>query len=351
VLGAISYDPVVHIEVGPLSLSPHGMGTAAGFLAGARLLLPRTRRIDVDDDDVYTLLTRAAVGALVGARLAYVVNHASDFASVTEVLKVWEGGISLLGGFFGAILFAMPAMRRRGISFWKVMDAAAPGMALGVVVGRVGDLVVADHLGKPTDFFLGYRCPPAGVDTAFPCEPGVIVHQTALYDLLLTAVLLAVLLRLRRTARFDGFLIMVFGAWYGTQRIVEDFLREDVRRLGLTGSQMTALTTVAVCAAWIAFVRRTPRWGRWDEAAPVPATAVATASEPDDVPAPAAPPPVPSGAAVAGSGSTAAAAAGIGRREGDDDRPFPPEPLPEADGDEDPPEANASGPERDEREE
>ena len=354
-LGAISYDPVVHIEVGPLSLSPHGMGTAAGFLAGAGLLLPRTRRIGIDDDDVYTLLTRAAVGAIVGARLAYVVNHASDFASVAEVLKVWEGGISLLGGFFGAILLAMPAMRRRGISFWKVMDAAAPGMALGVVVGRVGDLIVADHLGKPTDFFLGYRCPPAGVDTAFPCDPGTVVHQTALYDLLLTAVLLAVLLRLRRTPRFfDGFLIMVFGAWYGVQRIVEDFLREDVRRLGLTGSQMTALATVTVCAAWIAFARRTPAWGRWDEAAPVPSgsavpavpAAAAASSGLDD-----APPPVPSGAALAGSGSTAAVAAGIGGRAGDDGRPLPPEPLPEADDEDDPPEANAAGPERDEREE
>lgn len=300
-LGAISYDPVVHIGVGPVSLSPHGMGTAAGFLAGARLLIPRTRRLGIDDDDVYTLLTLAAVGGIVGARLAYVVNHASDFASVTEVLEVWEGGISLLGGFFGAIVFAMPAMRRRGISFWKVMDAAAPGMALGVVVGRVGDLVVADHLGKPTDFLLGYRCPPAGVDTAFPCEPGTVVHQTALYDLVLTAVLLAVLLRLRRTPRFDGFLVMVFGAWYGAQRIVEDLLREDVRRLGLTGSQMTALATVAVCAAWIAFVRRTPTWGRWD-----------------------------------------------------DERPLPPEPLTEPNppaGDEEPPAAHAAGPERDEREE
>lgn len=346
-LGAISYDPVVHIEVGPLSISPHGIGIAAGFVAGAQLLFPRTRRIGVSDDDVYALLTRAAVGAIVGARLAYVVNHASDFASVAEVLKVWEGGISLLGGFVGAILAAVPAMRRRGHSFWKLMDAAAPGMALGVVVGRVGDLVVGDHLGKPTSFFLGYRCPPASVETAFPCEPGTIVHQTALYDLLLTAVLVAVLLRLRRTPRFDGFLLMVFGAWYGVQRIVEDFLREDVRRLGLTGSQMTALATVAVCGAWLAFARRTPRWGRWDEHAG-PAAGSAPPGE--------APPPVPSVAALAGSGATAAVAAGVGRREGDeDDRPLPPEPPPEATGravaDEDPPGAHAAGFERDEREE
>ena len=311
-LGAISYDPLVHIEVGPLSISPHGIGIAVGFVAGAQLLFPVTRRLGVRDDDVYALLTRAAVGAIVGARLAYAVNHASDFDSLLEVLRVWEGGISLLGGFFGAILATVPGMRRRGLSFWKLMDAAAPGMALGVVVGRVGDLVVGDHLGKTTDFFLGYRCPPAGVDTAFPCQPGTVVHQTALYDLVVTAVLLAVLWRLRRTPRFDGFLIVVFGAWYGTQRIVEDFLREDVRRLGLTGSQMTALATVAVCGAWLAFVRRTPRWGNWD---------AASAGVPAD-----------------------AAAAGAAR-------PLPAEPAGGPAGHEDPPGAHATGPEPVEREE
>lgn len=280
-LGAISYDPLVHIELGPLSISPHGIGIAAGFLIGARLLLPRTRHLGIPDDDVYSMLSRAAIGAIIGARLAYVVNHASDFDSPLDVFRVWEGGISLLGGFFGAIIFTMPAMRRRRLSFWKLMDACAPGMALGVVVGRVGDLVVGDHLGKTTDFFLGYLCPPSAVDTASPCIPGTVVHQTALYDLLLTIPLLATLLILRRKPRFDGFLIMVFGAWYGTQRIIEDFLREDVRRFGLTGSQMTALATVTVTLTWLAFVRRTPKWGRWDERPDAEPDAVEDADEVD----------------------------------------------------------------------
>jgi hypothetical protein len=100
--------------------------------------------------------------------------------------------------------------------------------------------------------------------------PGTVVHQTALYDLLLTIPLLVALLLLRRRPRFDGFLIMVFGAWYGAQRILEDFLREDVRRLGLTGSQITAIVTVVVCLTWLLFVRRTPGWGRWDSPGDTP---------------------------------------------------------------------------------
>jgi len=267
VLGAISYNPLVNIELGPLSISPHGIGIALGFLAGTRLMLPVARRQGWDVDAVYACVTRAAIGSIIGARLAYAVNHAGDFDSVWEVFKVWEGGISLLGGFFGAIALAMTGMKKYRLSLWKAMDASVPGMALGVVIGRVGDLVVGDHLGKTTTFFLGYECPPASVDTASPCVAGSIVHQTALYDFLLTSVLLVALLLLRRRVRYAGFLTIMFGAWYGTQRIVEDFLREDVRHFGLTGSQITAVVTVAICLTWLLAVRRTPRWGNWDEPA------------------------------------------------------------------------------------
>ena len=273
-IGAISYDPIVRIELGPLSVSPHGIFIAIGFMVGAWFMLPQSRKRGMSDDVVYPLFTLAAIGSLVGARFAYVINHIGDYASSPlDALLVWEGGISLLGGFFGAIAFAMPRMRREKLSFWKVMDSAAPGMALGVVVGRTGDLIIGDHLGKVTSFFFGYRCPPLGVETGSPCAPtdlvsrtaGAVVHQTALYDQILALVLLLVLIRLRRKVRFDGFLILVFGLGYGINRIIEDFLREDTRRLGLTASQWTAITTVCLCLYVLTVLRRTPRWGRWDE--------------------------------------------------------------------------------------
>src|SRR5205823_6680216 len=88
----------------------------------------------------------------------------------------------------------------------------------------------------------------------------------------MSCVLLAVLLWLRRhRPRYDGFLIMLFAAWYGCQRIIEDFLREDKHLVGhpppgvgLTGSQVTAIITVVVCLGHLLFIRHTPRWGNWD---------------------------------------------------------------------------------------
>lgn len=53
-LALVEFDPIVWVTLGPLRVSPHGIATALGFVAGARLLLPATRARGVDDDLVHT---------------------------------------------------------------------------------------------------------------------------------------------------------------------------------------------------------------------------------------------------------------------------------------------------------
>lgn len=207
------------------------------------------------------MLTRAAIGAVVGARAAYVVNHLHEYSNPFEWFAVWHGGISLLGGIFGAVLFAYPLMRRFGMRLFPIMDAAAPGLALGILIGRVGDLIVGDHLGKPTSIALGFKC--TGADTASPCVAviGHAVHQPALYDLVSVSLLLPVLLLLRRRPRPEGFLIVFFAAWYSVGRIIEDFFRIDVTHgTGLTGSPWASVATVIVCTGLLVrLTRSAPR--------------------------------------------------------------------------------------------
>lgn len=256
----LDYDPLVNIEVGPLNISPHGIGIAVGFLLGAAVFLRWCREAGINEEDVFSMINRAAIGSIIGARVAYVINHPGDFDNPLEVFALWEGGISLLGGIAGAILVGVPRMRKAGLSFWKVMDLAVPCVTMGIVIGRIGDLVVADHLGKTTDFFLGYVCPDA--ETAVPCiaEVGEAVHQPALYDLFSASLLVVVLLRLRKTKRYDGFLTCFFGAWYGFGRFVEDWFRiDETHGLLLTGSQWTAVVVMSLCL-WVLLVKRDTPW-------------------------------------------------------------------------------------------
>lgn len=226
--------------------------------------VPSAEKKGITRDQSNMMLILGFLGAVFGARFFYVINHWSEYQSVIDALKIWQGGLSLLGGITGAILFNVPYWRRHGFGFFPVMDAVAPGLAFGLIFGRIGDLVIADHLGKETTFFLGYRCPDfvrVGETVGSPCPPGAVVHQTALYDLLSVTGLLIVLLILRKKERYPGFLTAVFGLWYGISRLIEDFLRVDKQILGLTGSQWTALTA-ALISGYILFIRRkAPRWG------------------------------------------------------------------------------------------
>src|SRR5881398_521562 len=178
----------------------------------------------LDERHISTILFWALIGAIVGARVFYVVAHWSQFSGhPLDVFKIYNGGISLLGGIAGAIIFAYPLMRKFGYRFLQTMDAAAIGLAAGVILGRVGDLIIGDHLGKPTSSFLAFQY-EGGRLSNFDCSTsvcreqltnfhnqiltvshksavltdasgvhvlghGVGVHQTALYDFISTIVL------------------------------------------------------------------------------------------------------------------------------------------------------------------
>ncbi len=267
---------------GDFAVSPHGISIALGFLAGAQLMLATARRRGVarrqldrggpDVADVISaLVTRAALGAIVGARFFFVVTRLEEFGDPLSWLRVWEGGLSLLGGITGAVLAGIPYVRRHRLSLPLVLDSVAPGLALGIFVGRIGDLVIGEHLGGRTDFVLGWRCTGQLDDPGAPYPwPGTavpqgcfdeVVHQTALYDFIAGGLVWAALMLLARRPRFDGFFTAAFVVLYGGGRFVTDFARAadiDLVRLGglgLTGSQVSAVLAISAVLVFLAVAR------------------------------------------------------------------------------------------------
>ena len=48
-------------------------------------------------------------------------------------------------------------VRRGHIKTLDAFDAAAMPLAVGIVIGRIGDLIIGDHLGKPTSWLLAWQ--------------------------------------------------------------------------------------------------------------------------------------------------------------------------------------------------
>ncbi|GIU98356.1 MAG: prolipoprotein diacylglyceryl transferase [Actinomycetota bacterium] len=288
-LGAVGW-PVVDRVLG---LSPHGVFIAIGFAIGAWVFTRLALQRGIDEAAASSVVFWSLVGAVVGARVGYVIAHVSEFSGPLEWFAVWRGGISLLGGIAGATIANAVNIRRYGLRFFQVADTVAPGLALGITVGRIGDLIIGDHLGRPTSWPLAwtYRggtiAPPfretaPGVfvadlqggltqtisragselrDGAEVLARGVGVHQTALYDLLLAGVLFAFLWWFVRSPRREGVTALTFALWYGCNRLLEDAVRIDKRFGPLTGSQWTALATALVAAGLLLWFARTRRPG------------------------------------------------------------------------------------------
>jgi phosphatidylglycerol:prolipoprotein diacylglycerol transferase len=264
----------------PIEISPHGLGIAIGFLVGAWLLTRLAPRRGIPESLASSIVFWSVIGSLVGARVAYVIAHVSDFAGPLDWLKIWEGGISLLGGIAGATIANAVSVRRQEyrFRFFQVADAIAPCLAFGISVGRIGDLIIGDHLGKPTSWLLAWTYEGGTLAPPFSCRGdvctaslrggfeetidragailhqgseviarGIGVHQTALYDMLLAGLLFAFLWWFIRSPRREGVTTLVFGLSYGCIRLLEDTLRIDKRFGPFTGSQWTALI-VAILA-------------------------------------------------------------------------------------------------------
>ncbi|HEY1192019.1 MAG TPA: prolipoprotein diacylglyceryl transferase family protein [Gemmata sp.] len=88
------------------------------------------------------------VSGIIGARVLYMIQYASHFPDqsivglATAFFKIWEGGIifygSALGGVIGYALFYQIILRKFRVSGWRLADAVAPLLALGLALGRIG---------------------------------------------------------------------------------------------------------------------------------------------------------------------------------------------------------------------
>lgn len=256
-LADISWKVVTGFHLGPFMIRPHGLLIGVGFLAGARLMQRYTRPRGIRDDVLWRILGWALAGGLVGMRVAWVLGHWREMGSILDAFAIWNGGMSLLGGLIGAVLVGGFVARREKLAVLPLLDMASPGIALGIAIGRISDLIIGDHLGKPTTLPWGFRY-VGGIDPLAGMPPvGTVVHPVALYDLLLTTVLLVVLIRFLRSPRATGSAIALFTLWYAGSRVLTDFLRTDPRRLfGLTGSQLTSILAIAVVGAMVALRAR-----------------------------------------------------------------------------------------------
>lgn len=167
-----------------------------------------------------------------------------------QLLAIWKGGFGFLGGLFLSSLLAILVIRRHGASVAQVADLAAPAVALGLAIGRLGCFV--------SGCCYGETCPPAW-SVAPPWWEGgppydVPRWPTALLEGGWALLLFFVLRRASRASDAppgQAFLLLLW--LYAPGRFLLEALRGDPRGglLGLSTSQwLVLLTGLPALVAW-----------------------------------------------------------------------------------------------------
>jgi phosphatidylglycerol:prolipoprotein diacylglycerol transferase len=228
------------ISVGGMTfaLRWYALAYIVGLLVGWRLVLRALApnlwagKPPMTADQVERLLTWIIAGVILGGRLGFVLFYQPGYylSHPTEILKVWQGGMSFHGGFLGVVVAGYVFFRMEKIPLLPAADLLALAAPPGILLGRIANFINAELWGRATDMPWGVAFPG---DAAQYCPDVIGIcarHPSQLYEaglegLLPGAALLWLVFRSGWLSR-PGQIAGLFLAGYGAARFFVEFFRQ-----------------------------------------------------------------------------------------------------------------------------
>lgn len=253
----------VAFTIGSFQVRWYGILIAIGFLLAVLYASFRVKKMNIDMNRLLDAVIVGLIGAIIGARLYYVVFYPGDkyWKNPMEILRIHEGGLAIYGGIIGAMVFGGIMAKIRKLKVPAVLDLAALGFLIGQGVGRWGNFINQEAFGSATDLPWGMYS-----ENTNAVVPGSPVHPCFLYESLLCFLGFLVLhFFTKNLRRYDGQTFLLYIVWYGACRFFIEGTRTDsllIPGTSLKVSQVVALACVAVGLLLLfAFRRKTSLTG------------------------------------------------------------------------------------------
>jgi phosphatidylglycerol---prolipoprotein diacylglyceryl transferase len=256
------------LRFGAFEITTFGLMMFLAFITSGWVLARQLRRHNVGDDVASSMVMAAAIGGIVGAKIYYAILFHDWHLLFERAGLVWYGG--LIGG---AAAVSWVIVRNR-IDFFTAADCAAPALAIGYCLGRIGCFLVGDDYGAPTSSWVGVAFPKGAppttaaalrefgvrVDPSIPPDQVLRVHPTQLYESASALIMFLILMRYNRQPHTRGRAFGLFLILLGIERFLVEIVRaKDDRFLGpFTVAQLISVICVVIGAVLLARVRRTP---------------------------------------------------------------------------------------------
>lgn len=225
-----SFQPInpIAFSLGPIQVHWYGVIIGVGIALALWVAMREGEKRGLDKDLFADLMLWAIPISILSARIYYVIFQWDYYVQhPSEILAIWNGGIAIHGALIGAVVTAYIFTKKRGVSFWKVADIAAPSIILGQGIGRWGNFINQEAHGREvTRAFLENLMLPDFIVNQMYIN-GAYYHPTFLYESVWNILGFALLIGLRRVNLGRGEIFLSYVIWYSIGRYFVEGMRTD----------------------------------------------------------------------------------------------------------------------------
>ena len=241
-----NFDPVaiqfLSIEIRWYSLS-YIIGILIGWIAGKRIFITDLALKEKFDD----FITYLIVGIILGGRIGYILFYNPKYylSHLSDILKIWEGGMSFHGGLIGVILTTIVFAKKNNQNPYSYLDVVSIVAPIGIFFGRIANFINSELYGFESN--LPWSVKFIQVDDLYR-------HPSQLYEAIFEGLILLLILihyRNKGFMKIPGLISSLFLIFYSFFRFVIEFFRVPDEQLGylffnLTMGQIISLIFLSV---------------------------------------------------------------------------------------------------------
>ena len=246
-IGEFTINPVA-IEfpiLGGIEVRWYGILITLGIILAFLYCSYRAGQEGINFDNLLDIAIFTIVISVFGARTGYVLFSLPDYTKYLETDGFWymikkmisinEGGLQIYGAIIAGAITIFVVCKVKKLSAIKMLDAVAPAVMIGQIIGRWGNFCNGEAHGSviPEGSPLYFIRMGLSTHNISSIKGMAYVHPTFLYESVWNLIGFVIIHFLYKKKKFDGQIVLMYLTWYGFGRMFIESLRTDQLKIGV----------------------------------------------------------------------------------------------------------------------